>query len=434
MKKFTRTYMKSFFPVIFLFGAGLVQAQEKEGITFQHGLTWAQIKEKAKKENKYIFMDGFTTWCGPCKRMTAEIFPQPAVADFFNANFINVAVQFDITKKDNEEVRSWYKEASLLKKTYQIDSYPTYLFFNPEGQVVHRLDVAETAEEFIASAKKALDPGFQYFSLKRRYDAGEKEPAFLLSLIKAAQAAKERELLPGFINTYMATQKNLRTEENIKLLAVSTLKTTDPGFAVFRNHATETDRILGKNQSAGIVRTVLFDEIVLPVLRIDGSKANYGGGMIIYSGQLNEHVNWDELKAKLDAHYPEVSEEIILFAKIQYSDWQKDLQKFSESVTEFKSKYGHRLNTDQLLVYAWTILSNSDDKNCIGSAITWLKEADPVATKKKAFYTYTYANLVYKSGQKDEAIKILKDAELLGTVHSFLAILATRMEKGEKTW
>ncbi|MDR6781550.1 thioredoxin-related protein [Pedobacter africanus] len=80
-------------------------AQDK-GTHFEHGLSWQQVKEKAKKENKYLFVDCFTTWCGPCKYMTSTIFPQEKVGDFFNKNFVNVKVQFDKTKNDSEEVKS----------------------------------------------------------------------------------------------------------------------------------------------------------------------------------------------------------------------------------------------------------------------------------------------------------------------------------------
>lgn len=87
-----------------------VSAQEQAGIKFEKGLSWAQLKEKAKKENKYIFLDCFTTWCAPCKVMEQEVFTRKNVGDFFNASFINVKAQFDSTKNDNEEVRSWYPD------------------------------------------------------------------------------------------------------------------------------------------------------------------------------------------------------------------------------------------------------------------------------------------------------------------------------------
>lgn len=42
-------------------------AQTKE-IHFEKS-SFADIKAKAKKENKLIFIDAYTSWCGPCKWM-----------------------------------------------------------------------------------------------------------------------------------------------------------------------------------------------------------------------------------------------------------------------------------------------------------------------------------------------------------------------------
>jgi thioredoxin-related protein len=74
--------------------------------------------------------------------MAREVFPQPAVGEFFNKNFLNVAVQFDVTKKDGQEVKNWYKDAAAIAKNYKINSYPTYLFFNPAGELVHSIHSA----------------------------------------------------------------------------------------------------------------------------------------------------------------------------------------------------------------------------------------------------------------------------------------------------
>src|SRR5690606_39985336 len=65
----------------------LAVAQEK-GIQFEHQTTWEKVKAKAKAENKHIFVDCFTTWCGPCKYMSSTIFPQEKVGYFFNAHFV----------------------------------------------------------------------------------------------------------------------------------------------------------------------------------------------------------------------------------------------------------------------------------------------------------------------------------------------------------
>ena len=63
-----------------------------KGIQFEHNLSWTQIKAKANSEQKYIFVDCYATWCGPCKFMRAIIFPQQAMGDFFNDRFVSVPV------------------------------------------------------------------------------------------------------------------------------------------------------------------------------------------------------------------------------------------------------------------------------------------------------------------------------------------------------
>tara|TARA_R110002096_G_scaffold408842_2_gene608082 strand:+ start:2141 stop:2395 length:255 start_codon:yes stop_codon:yes gene_type:complete len=58
----------------------VIQAQ---GIDFSKG-NWKTIKEQAKEENKLIFVDAYTTWCGPCKIMDKNVFSDQKVGAFYN--------------------------------------------------------------------------------------------------------------------------------------------------------------------------------------------------------------------------------------------------------------------------------------------------------------------------------------------------------------
>ena len=127
------------------------QAQEKPaeapaagGVHFEEGLSWSAIQAKANAENKYIFVDGFTTWCGPCKMMRQVIFPQPEAGTYFNDKFISVPVQLDTTANDDKHVRSWYADAHALMVQYNIRAFPTFLIFSPEGQPLNRIGAAAT--------------------------------------------------------------------------------------------------------------------------------------------------------------------------------------------------------------------------------------------------------------------------------------------------
>src|SRR5947209_10417068 len=80
----------------------LTFAQANDGINFERNLSWQQIVQKAKAENKYIFVDCFATWCRPCLEMDRKIFPLQNIGNFFNENFISVRLQMDTSAKDNE--------------------------------------------------------------------------------------------------------------------------------------------------------------------------------------------------------------------------------------------------------------------------------------------------------------------------------------------
>ena len=54
-----------------------------QGVKFESG-TWEEILTKAKTENKTIFVDVYTKWCGPCKHVSKTVFPQEKLGDFYN--------------------------------------------------------------------------------------------------------------------------------------------------------------------------------------------------------------------------------------------------------------------------------------------------------------------------------------------------------------
>ncbi len=53
---------------------------------------WKYATEKAKAENKLIFIDIYATWCRPCKSLKRNTFSNSKVGDFFNQNFVNITI------------------------------------------------------------------------------------------------------------------------------------------------------------------------------------------------------------------------------------------------------------------------------------------------------------------------------------------------------
>src|ERR1700733_3163950 len=84
------------------------------GIQFETGLNWKQIVKKARLEHRYIFVDCYTTWCGPCKAMEKEVYSTQGVGSLYNAKFISVKMQMDTSAKDDAAVKATYADARYI--------------------------------------------------------------------------------------------------------------------------------------------------------------------------------------------------------------------------------------------------------------------------------------------------------------------------------
>src|ERR1700754_3675363 len=106
----------------FLFFALLVipffAHSQKEGIYFSDKSSWKDILQRAKAEKKFIFVDCYTTWCGPCKRMEKVVYPNDSVGAAINSRFISVKLQMDTSKSDGIEVKQWYGIAHNFGNMY----------------------------------------------------------------------------------------------------------------------------------------------------------------------------------------------------------------------------------------------------------------------------------------------------------------------------
>ena len=128
---------------------------------------------KAKAEHKYIFVDVYATWCVPCKKMDAEIYPDAKVGDVINDAFVAVKIQFDQTAKDDAYTRGWYADAKMLNDSFRVQGYPSFLFFAPDGLFIHRGIGYKGADEFVAMARFALEPArLEYAKRMKDYANG----------------------------------------------------------------------------------------------------------------------------------------------------------------------------------------------------------------------------------------------------------------------
>lgn len=123
-------------------------------ILFENG-TFSQVIEKAKEANKKIFVDCYTSWCGPCKMLAKDIFPNEKVGIFMNKKFVNYKI--DMEKG----------EGIQLRKQYDVNVFPTLLILNSDGTEFSRsVGAAANPDTFIANITKQLKNDIQQMKAK----------------------------------------------------------------------------------------------------------------------------------------------------------------------------------------------------------------------------------------------------------------------------
>ena len=404
--------MKKLFLLLLLPVFSLAQ----QGIHFEHNLSWKEIQAKAKAENKFIFMDAFTTWCGPCRYMSSTIFPLENVGDFFNKNFINVKAQLDSTKNDSEEVKNWYADAHDVMKNYKVNAFPTYLFFDPNGKVIHRAVGSSEAYEFITKASDALNPEKQYYTLLDQYNAGNKSPELLKRAAIAAQDIYDKVTSSQIGNEYLATQKDLMTKENIDFIDHMTISTKGYGFAFIMNNQKKYDEVKGSGSANSKIADIIAEEEVFPVIMKKDSVT----------------PDWTALTASINEKYPAYSKEAVLKSKAMYYMMKSDWLKFQDAVVAFMNKYGAHVAPDYLNEFAWAVFVNCKDMTCVKDALDWSKRF--FKDNNNPHYIDTYANILYKLGNTNEAIKWEEKAVALSDHAKLFQDTLDKMKKGEKTW
>ena len=191
--------MKRIFSII-LFACLLLSpayAGEEGGIKFREG-DWNSMLKQASKSNKLIFLDCYTSWCGPCKMLAKHVFTVDSVADFFNRNFI--CVKMDMEKGEGPE----------LAKKYNIAAYPTLLFINGNGEQVHTVVGYQKPGKLLAEGRIASDGSETLSALQKRYDSGERDEAFvrkyIAKLSQSSQSKLQEKVATEFLNTFSDSQ------------------------------------------------------------------------------------------------------------------------------------------------------------------------------------------------------------------------------------
>lgn len=114
-----------------------------KGTQFFKG-TFAQALAKAKQENKKLMVDCYTLWCGPCRYMATNVFPNDTLGKFMNEHFVCVKLDME------------HGEGPERNKIFHVKAYPTFIFFDADGKEMNRFEGMAYQEEFQKRCERIL--------------------------------------------------------------------------------------------------------------------------------------------------------------------------------------------------------------------------------------------------------------------------------------
>jgi len=440
---------------VFLVAFSPLFAQVERGVKFQNDLSWQKVKDKAQAENKYIFVDCFTSWCGPCKEMDKNVFPSAKVGTYLNNKFISVRIQMDRPKKGKEQSQSWQQTADTFLAKYNILAYPSFLFFSPTGELVHRDIGYRDVDNFIELAAEAIDPRKQYYTLLNAYREGKKVYSTLAYLALSTKKLGDKELSNRIAEDYKHNyldnldDSSLFTKGNIYFACWEfpdlLVEEGSKGriFWMFYNNKELADSIMDRKGFA--------DSYVNYII----SKEEIENKLWENDNPVTTNPDWTNIENTLSNKYPKLDAPgIVLAYKLSFysriKNWKQYSRLRNEKIHKSPPKPGGGLEGDTwaLNTDAWNVFLYCLDTSVLSQALGWIELAINIENDPFLYVQYydTKANLLYKLGQINDAIlwevKALKidssNAQKLnldkGYLYDEYNSNLIKMKKGVPTW
>lgn len=388
---------------VFAFGIGILVvttafSQPKE-MEFEKG-SFADIKVKAKKENKLIFMDCYTSWCGPCKMMASETFANDTIANYFNEHYINCS--FDMEKG----------EGLKLADNYKVGCYPTLLFLDGDGNVVHRGAGYKSVNDLMKFSNDAQSSQNSFSAIEKNYKKNEDDADITLVYINNLSSS----CLPydEILNKYLSKQKeeDLIHENNWKIVK-------------------QYSRIYNSKEIQYILKNIeIFRN------KYHNDVENFLSG-VFFSTALNYCQDSTKTKKDLEEIFltdkkyniNRLNDTLIFSIKLNFYNQKKDWKSYSELILEDGDRFIVSENTNEI---CWNIYLYSNDKKLLEKGIDcmnkymkinkkyfdWALNGDisitpDHQTNLEVINSYgfnvvyapwdTYASLLYKLKKKNEA-------------------------------
>ncbi len=369
--------------ILFLAMASLlVQSQLlAEGIRFFEG-SWEEALAEAKRTDRPIFVDAYAVWCGPCKKMAAEVFPDEKVGEFYNKHFVNV--KYDAEKG----------EGLKFREKYPISAFPTLFYIDYTGEVLQQVKGAQSVDAFIELGRKALSRIDRSGQYAEAYEKGERDPELILNYVRALNKSGKPSL--KIANDYLRTQKDLTTPFNLRFILEAASEADSRIFDLLIQYRKQIETV----ESVQAVK-----DRIREACEATAQKAL----------EFRNRSLLDEAVAKMKKHYPEKASSFALQMDMDYWSAMGNADEYLQACQNYLKKEAAKD------AKAYARLSNSIVQQfahlpkAMAEAERMAKTAAELSNDYKNYLNY--AMLLQRNGKKEQAIQAARKALDLAKPH-----------------
>ncbi len=132
--------------------------KEFNWLKFDEGL------QQASKNDKMIFVDVYTNWCGFCKKMDRETFSDKMIMNYLDEHFVLVKLNAESKKK--MVLPDGSLSGRQISRSFAVRGYPTYVFLNSNGKKLYSRSGYQPPNSFIYLLRYVAEGHYESKSLR----------------------------------------------------------------------------------------------------------------------------------------------------------------------------------------------------------------------------------------------------------------------------
>ncbi|SFO29616.1 Glycosyl hydrolases family 2, TIM barrel domain [Chitinophaga sp. YR627] len=242
---------------------------------------------------------------------------------------------------------------------------------------------------FLSSADSAI---ISYGARKKEFEKHINDSAFLRSLIVMGIGQNDTAFISRVGNEYFRIVRDPISKANFKLLVRTTNSVNDVGFSIIGKHDSIINRLSGPNTSEYLLMNIIYSSEIKP-------------------GIISGNPNWDSISHSVVPKYGQLASERLNSAKMIYFLEHEDWSNYGKA---YKIHFDNMLTTNRNVYHinnlTWHVFVNVKDTAVLSTAIKAIEYSLSKFDMRNPNAYDTYANLLYKIGRREDALKIAAKA------------------------